>query len=231
MQFNSYLFACFFAVVMTLYSAPFGWRTRKCILLFASYIFYAAWNPPFVLLLVASTVIDWFCAHAIHRANEPRRRRSWLLVSIFFNLGILGYFKYGPFLVESAASLAQVLGVAWTPATPSIVLPIGISFYCFQTLSYTLDVYNRRMEPGRSFLDYALFVTFFPQLVAGPIVRAPQFLPQCDAPRRATRDQFAWGLAMVVLGLFEKVVVADALMAPSVEKVYESSVTALSMLD
>jgi len=221
MQFNSYTFLLFFAVVLALHRSPLAWRAKKGVLLGASYLFYAAWNPPFVLLLWLSTVVDWFVARAIHASNEPRERRRLVALSLVVNLGLLGFFKYGDFLLENVVAALRVLGVAYQPAAPDIVLPIGISFYTFQTLSYTLDVYRRDIRPSESFLDYALYVTFFPQLVAGPIVRSGIFLPQCRDERRATRDELGRGLALLVLGLFMKVVVADGLLAPVVEQVYD----------
>ena len=208
-QFNTYLFGVFFAVVLAVHSAPLPWTLRKCVLLGASYVFYAAWDPPFVLLLVGSTVVDWFVAQHLATATRPGRRKALLAASLVFNLGLLAYFKYAGFL-----------GLARGP----LVVPIGISFYTFMTLSYTIDVYLGRGRPARSLLDYALYVTFFPHLVAGPIVRANELVPQFEEPRRATGPMLAWGLALLVLGLFEKIVVADGLLAPAVDAVYGGKV-------
>src|SRR5690606_32834889 len=129
------------------------------------------------------------------RSEQQHRRKALLLVSLVFNLSLLGYFKYAGFLSRTFASVADVLGLHWTPSELGIALPIGISFYTFMTISYTIDVYLRRASPARSLLDYALYVTFFPHLVSGPIVRAPELVPQFESPRRATADQFGWGLA------------------------------------
>jgi D-alanyl-lipoteichoic acid acyltransferase DltB (MBOAT superfamily) len=137
------------------------------------------------------------------------------------NLGVLGYFKYGGFLMAQWDALMLALGVAWQPAEWSVVLPVGISFFTFQSMSYTIDVYRRRIPADASLVDFALFVSFFPQLVAGPIVRASTFLPQLAAPRRATAEQLGWGLALMVAGLFAKVVMADGLLAPAVDPVWE----------
>jgi len=230
MVFNSLTFLIFFAVVMAVYHGPLSWTQRKLFLLVASYVFYAAWNPPFVLLLMGSTVIDWLVAKRIAATERPAGRRALLLISLAFNLGILGFFKYGGFLLDNFTRLMSTIGVHYQPPQWNIILPIGISFYTFLTLSYTLDVYRRQLEPGNSFLDYAFFVTFFPHLVAGPILRAVDFLPQCVAPRRATRDQMGWGLALMVIGLFEKVVLADALMAPVADRVY-ATVSRAGFLD
>ena len=220
MQFNTYLFAAFFAVVLAIHRAPISWRAKKVALLVESYVFYAAWDPAFVVLLWGSTVVDWFVARAMAAADAPRRRRALLVASLAFNLGLLGYFKYAGFLQRTTATVLGALGVSWHPAPLSIALPIGISFYTFMTISYTIDVYLRRAAPARSALDYALYVTFFPHLVSGPIVRAPELVPQFETPRQATGDQLGWGLALLVLGLFEKVVIADGFLAPVVDRVY-----------
>ena len=220
MLFNSLTFVVFFAVVLALHYLPFAWRVKKINLLLASYLFYAAWNPPFVLLLWLSTLVDWFAARAIYREQRRSRRRAWLILSLGVNLGILGFFKYGDFLLENWQALMATVGIDYQPAAWSIVLPIGISFYTFQTMSYSLDVYLRRAKPARSFLDFALFVTFFPQLVAGPIVRPSHLIPQFAVPHVATRDQLVWGLALMTLGLFEKVVIADGALAPVADVVF-----------
>ena len=222
MLFNSYTFIVFFGVVLLLHSLPFSWRLRKFNLLIASYLFYAAWSPPFVILIWISTLIDWLAGLALHRTENPAKRRFFLGISLAANLGLLGFFKYGIFLTENFSHFLRFIGIHYQPALSEIVLPVGISFYTFQTLSYTFDIYKRKAAPWQSFLDYALYVTFFPQLVAGPIVRSVDFLPQCLEPRRASRRQMTWGLSLVVLGLFEKVVVADGLLAPISEKIYSA---------
>ncbi len=136
------------------------------------------------------------------------------------NLGMLGYFKYGGFLLENWQALMSTIGVTWTAPGWNIVLPVGISFYTFQTMAYSLDVYLRRAKPAESLLDFALFVTFFPQLVAGPIVRPTQLIPQFQKPVRASRDQLLWGLGLVTLGLFQKIVIADGALAPAADAVF-----------
>jgi alginate O-acetyltransferase complex protein AlgI len=146
-----------------------------------------------------------------------------MLTSVVVSLGLLGYFKYGHFLVENFASLVALAGIHYTPPKSDIVLPIGISFYTFATMSYTLDVYLHRAEPARNFLDYALFVTFFPHLVAGPIMRPTELVPQFATPRKATGDQMCFGLALMTLGLFEKAVLADGFLSPVVEKVFDGT--------
>ncbi len=196
-------------------------------LLVASLAFYAAWNPPFALLLVLSTVVDWVVAHRMAAAERPASRRALLVVSLCTNLGLLGYFKYASFFADAFWQLAGLVGVHVASEFTGfdIILPVGISFYTFQTLSYTIDVYRGTLTPGRSFLDYALYVSFFPQLVAGPIVRASDFLPQCVEPRPANRDEFGWGLSLLVFGLVGKMLVADYLLAPVVETIYDGDLT------
>lgn len=222
MVFNSLAFVVFFVVVVALHYAPFPWRVKKFNLLVASYLFYAAWNPPFILLLWASTVVDWWMAHLIHREERPGPRKRLLLVSLALNLGMLSYFKYGAFALKNWALLMGSLGIAYTPPAWDIFLPIGISFYTFVTLSYTLDVYLKRAKPGDSFLDFALFVTYFPHLVAGPIVRPIDLIPQFKTPRTASRPLFLWGLALITLGLFQKIVLADDILGPVAEAVFDA---------
>jgi alginate O-acetyltransferase complex protein AlgI len=218
--FNSLTFVAFFAIVLALHNAPLPWKVKKTNLLLASYLFYAAWNPPFVILLWISTVVDWHVAKKIFAEERLTRRRGWVAVSILVNLGLLGYFKYGGFLLENWQALMSAIGVTWTAPGWSIVLPVGISFYTFQTMAYSLDVYLRRAKPADSLLDFALFVTFFPQLVAGPIVRPTQLIPQFQKPVRASRDQLLWGLGLMTLGLFEKIVIADGALAPAADAVF-----------
>lgn len=214
MLFNSLTFVVFFVLVLALHNAPLSWRTKKTNLLIASYLFYAAWNPPFVILLWLSTIVDWHVAKKLFAEQAQNRRRMLLAISIIVNLGLLGYFKYGGFLMENFVVLAAAAGIEYQPPEWSIILPVGISFYTFQTMAYSLDIYLRRAEPSKSFLDFALFVTFFPQLVAGPIVRPTHLLPQFVVPRVATPTQLYWGLGLMTIGLFQKIVVADGLLAP-----------------
>jgi alginate O-acetyltransferase complex protein AlgI len=223
--FNSFSFVLFFATVLLLYHGPLrqSWRAQKAMLLVASYVFYAAWNPPFVALLWLSTLVDWWVGSLMHRTDGSAARRGLLAVSLAVNLGMLSYFKYGAFLLENFALLVGAAGIRYVPPDWDIFLPIGISFYTFQTLSYTIDIYRRDLEPTDSFLDFALFVTFFPQLVAGPIVRASDFLPQCRNRRLAAPRHLVWGLQLLIIGLFSKVVVADAILGPIADEVYGST--------
>ena len=220
MLFNSLTFLLFFLIILVLHHLPLRWSIKKANLLIGSYLFYAAWNPPFVVLLWISTIVDWFVAQWMARTESPAARWGLLLTSLGTNLGLLGFFKYGNFMLTNFVSIMDALGVHYRPLELNLILPVGISFYTFQTLSYTLDVYRGKARPWHSFLDYALFVTFFPQLVAGPIVRAVQFLPQCIQPRRATPTQLGWGFSLLTMGLFQKVILADHLMAPVADEVY-----------
>lgn len=222
MVFNSLAFIAFFAVVLALHAMPFRWTTKKINLLVASYLFYAAWNPPFVILLWISTVVDWFAAQQLVRAQRPLVRRAWMLLSVVANLGMLGYFKYGHFLLENFSAAMAAIGVHYVPPAWDIVLPVGISFYTFATLSYTLDVYLHRAVPANRFLDYALFVTFFPHLVAGPIMRPTELVPQFEQPHKASADQLRFGLVLMTLGLFQKIVLADSFLAGVAEAIYDT---------
>ena len=214
MLFNSVVFMLFFMVVICVHYLPIAWKFKKIHLLLASYFFYAAWNPPFVILLWVSTCVDWFAAQAMYRQQAKGRRRLLLCVSLCANLGMLGWFKYGTLIMDTFSSLVAEIGVSWSAPLLDITLPVGISFYTFQTLSYTIDIYLKRSKPEPSFLDFALFVTFFPQLVAGPIVRPNQLLPQFKTPRVANSRQFCWGALLFLWGLFQKSVLADAILGP-----------------
>jgi alginate O-acetyltransferase complex protein AlgI len=152
--FNSLTFIVFFAIVLALHNSPLSWRTKKTNLLIASYLFYAAWNPPFVILLWLSTFVDWHIAKRLFAEQSMHRRRMLLAISVLVNLGLLGYFKYGGFLLDNFIALSSAVGIDYQPPDWSIVLPVGISFYTFQTMAYSLDVYLRRAEPSKSFLDY-----------------------------------------------------------------------------
>ena len=156
----------------------------------------------------------------LDRVEHPTGRRAVLIASLTLNLGLLAFFKYGVFVAENVAALLGMVGMRYRPAFPDIILPLGISFYTFETISYLVDVYRRKIRAWDSFLDYALFLTFFPHLVAGPIVRADDFLPQCRTPRRASAGQLGWGLALLTIGLFEKMFLADLILLPTVDLVF-----------
>ena len=227
MLFNSLTFLVFFVLVFGFYLVIPGWTARKRLLLVASYLFYAAWNPPYIVILLFSTSLDWWLARKIWQSGNDRVRRGLLILSLVSNLGLLGFFKYGGFLLQNFQWLLTGIGVHYQPPSMDIILPVGISFYTFASLSYTIDVYRREVKGDWGFLDYALFVSFFPHLVAGPIVRARQLLPQFIEPRKPNADQIGWGLTLVCLGLFSKAVLADAIFAPVVDAVYANSVAAV----
>jgi alginate O-acetyltransferase complex protein AlgI len=220
MVFNSYTFIAFFIIILILHNLPFTWKVKKINLLLASYIFYAAWNPPFILLLWLSTVVDYFVGRALYKQENVSKKRVLLVISLIGNLGMLCFFKYGGFLLDNFVTLMNAIGVDYHPAKPNIILPAGISFYTFTTLCYTIDMYKRKSEPVKSLLDFSLFVTFFPHLVAGPIVRPPQLVPQFESPRKANKQQLMEGLMYLSLGLFMKVVLADSLLAASANQVF-----------
>lgn len=226
MVFNSLTFLVFFLIVLGLYYLPLRWQTHKLVLLFASYVFYGAWNPPFLVILFFTTFVDWFTARRMVKTSNDRARHALLLVSLISNLGLLSFFKYGAFFLENFTIFVNSFGFSYQPPASNIILPIGISFYTFHSLSYTIDVYRNRLQPTVSLTDFALFVSFFPALVAGPIIRAAHFLPQLAERRRATSDQLGWGLTLLFVGLFEKLVLADGLLAPVADRVYAATVNA-----
>lgn len=220
MLFNSLTFLVFFVLVIACFGAIRSWGARKWLLLVSSYVFYTAWNPPYVFILIGSTCLDWWLARLIWRERRQNRRRMLLIVSVVANLSLLVFFKYGEFALDNVRLTLAAIGLAYQPPRWDIVLPVGISFYTFASLSYTIDVYRKDIEADTRLRDYALFVAFFPHLVAGPIVRARALLPQIACPTSPTREQIGWGLTLVVLGLFCKSVLADTLLAPVVDLVY-----------
>jgi D-alanyl-lipoteichoic acid acyltransferase DltB (MBOAT superfamily) len=222
MLFNSYTFIVFFGVFLILHNLPFPWKVKKINLLIASYLFYAAWNPPFILLLWLSTTVDFFVGRALYTQTNTHKKRLLLVISLIGNLGMLCFFKYGGFLLDNFVALTHLVGIPFHPAKPNIILPAGISFYTFTTLCYTIDMYKKESKPVKSFLDFALFVTFFPHLVAGPIVRPPQLVPQFETPRRATAKQLYEGLLLLTVGLFMKVVLADSMLSTTADTIFSS---------
>jgi alginate O-acetyltransferase complex protein AlgI len=217
MIFASPRFLVFLLAVLVVLAIPFRHEFKKRILFVASCSFYAAWDYRYLTLLLLVSVIDYYCAARIAETDDQRKRLRWVTFSVASNLAILGYFKYFNFFV---GNLNGVL--AWSgrsiPAL-EILLPAGISFYTFKSMSYTIDVYRRELEPCRSLMDYATFVTFFPELIAGPIVRASIFLPQMTRRIGPTRDRVAVGASLFLLGLTKKVVIADSLAIP-VDRVF-----------
>lgn len=214
MTFDSLTFAVFLAIVFPLYAWLRSWPARKNTLLVASCVFYGSWNPFFLLLLAFTTVFDWWAAQRIHAATGTRSRRIWFWASIAASLSLLGYFKYAQFFANTAIEWLALVGVAYKPIDLGIVLPLGISFYTFESISYIVDVYKKRIEPTRNLRDYGLFMTFFPHLVAGPIMRFSDFNAQTVTPRVVTGDAVALGAYMLIGGLFLKIVGADHVFAP-----------------
>ncbi len=209
MPFNSLKFAGFFTVVFVLYwLCRRSRRLQNALLLLAGYVFYGAWDLRFLSLLFFSTCLDY--AAALKMAGcEGRKRRLWLVLSVAANLGLLGFFKYFNFFAESLQNLAALAGLSLSAPALQIALPVGISFYTFQKLGYSIDVFQKRVEPRRNFLDFALFAGFFPVITAGPIERAGRLLPQIERPRALTAGQLDAGLFLIIWGLFKKLAVAD----------------------
>src|SRR6266849_2029453 len=193
MLFNSLTFVVFFVIVVTLYWSIGSWTARKNLLVVASYIFYGAWNPPFAALLFSTTAMDFWLGRQIGKAKDRQSHLGWLVASV---------------------------GIIYQPPHLDILLPVGISFYTFHSLSYTLDIYRGVLQPTKSLRDFILAVSFFPQLVAGPIVRAGDFLPQLVRAPGLRAGQFLWGLLLMTMGLFEKIVLADTMLSGSADRVF-----------
>ncbi len=210
MLFNTFHFAYFFALLLPLYWV-LPHRPQNYLLLAASYYFYACWDPRFLSLLVLSTVMDYGCGLAVDRIDEPRKRKLFVALSMALNLGMLGYFKYYNFFAESLQVALARAGLSVPLSQLNVVLPIGISFYTFQSMSYVIDVYRRDIKPTRNLVQFAAFVSFFPHLVAGPIMRPTTLLPQIEKPRKFNIQQFYQGIYLIFWGLTKKVVVADNL--------------------
>ena len=208
MLFNSLTFFIFFAVVYLLYLG-LPHRGQNRLLLAASCLFYGAWDWRFLFLLLFSATLDFFLAQAVARSASPRTRRGWVAASVVLNLALLGFFKYFNFFADNLAALLQLLGFQASPHALRIVLPVGLSFYTFQSMSYIIDVYRGVLPPAKSWPEYALFVAFFPQLVAGPISRATSLLPQVQRPRVISDYGVSHGAYLILWGLFQKVVIAD----------------------
>jgi len=212
MLFNSLEFLLFLPTVFVLYWLVFKnqLRAQNILLLVASYVFYGWWDWRFLSLIIASTFLDYFVALALQKNDSSLKRKYLLGLSLLGNLGMLGFFKYYNFFVESWVEAWANLGITMEVSTLKIILPVGISFYTFQTLSYTIDVYRKEMQPTKNFIDFAAFVTFFPQLVAGPIERASHLLPQFYKKRLFSYDLAVSGIHLILWGLFKKVVIADS---------------------
>lgn len=212
MLFNSLAFLIFFPLFLCAYFSTRG-AARLAVCLAASYVFYGWWDWRFLGLIALSTIVDYSVGLRLGVEHRQPTRKLLLAVSIVVNLGVLALFKYFNFFIDSLVSASAALGVGLTVPVLEVVLPVGISFYTFQTMSYTIDVYRRRIEVEQDLVRFATFVAFFPQLVAGPIVRAGQLLPQLREDHPFDADRFLSGLHLMVWGLFKKVVVADSLAA------------------
>ncbi|MCY3017755.1 MAG: MBOAT family protein [Planctomycetota bacterium] len=228
MLFNSFTFWLFFAAVFAVYcSLSHRWQNR--FLLAASYFFYAWWDQAypwsdirhyrFVGLMFATSALDYFIGGRIAALQDRSARRRWLILSLVSNLGVLGFFKYFNFFVDSAQAAITALGFSVPPWHLAIILPVSISFYTFQSMAYTVDIYRDQVRPARSLRDYLLFISYFPHLVAGPINRPQSLLSQCENPRRMTWDNWTQGAALIVFGLFKKIAVADML-APLADQAF-----------
>lgn len=211
MLFNSLEFGIFLPIIFLLYWFVFNKRIshQNFFLFVVSYIFYGWWDWRFLSLIFFSSIVDYFLALEISGTIDPRKRRGFLAISLIVNLGVLGFFKYFNFFAESFADLFQMLGFRPDFVTLNIILPVGISFYTFQTLSYTFDVYRGQMNATKNLVSFLAFVSFFPQLVAGPIERARDLLPQFSRTRIFNRVAAEEGLRQILWGLFKKIVIAD----------------------
>lgn len=223
MLFNSLEYFIFLPIMFLLYWFVLGkgLRLQNVLVLVGSYFFYGLWDWRFLFLIIASTVVDYFVGIMIHRNEGDRpKQKLWLWASVIFNISLLGFFKYYNFFVDSFIDLFEVMGYSIKSTwTLKIILPVGISFYTFQTMSYSMDIYYKRIKPCHDFLSFATFVAFFPQLVAGPIERASNLLHQITNKRTFNYDQIVSGLKLILWGLFKKLVIADGI-APIVDDIF-----------
>lgn len=222
MLFNSFAFLIFFLVFYIIYLAVGKTRIRIFLCLIGSYFFYGWWDYRFLSLIIFSTFVDYYIGLRMHRTEDDCTRKKLLYCSLFSNLGLLFFFKYFNFFIESFVDVASAIGFSADIRTLSILLPVGISFYTFQTMSYTIDIYKKKLSPERDLVTFATYVAFFPQLVAGPIVRAIDLLPQFNRKINITTSMIRIGLFLIFLGYFKKVVIADSI-APLVDSVFDYS--------
>lgn len=221
MNFNSLSYGVFLAIVWILFwSLQRGVIKGKFVLLVASYVFYMSWDWRYAGLLLGSTVIDFLLGQQLDKQQVALQRKWLLIASLAMNLGILATFKYFNFFMDSSQSLFAMIGFEVTVPHSKFLLPVGVSFFTFQTMSYSIDVFRRKIEHEKSLLNFAVFVAFFPQLVAGPIVRAVDFLPQLQRPSRLATVEFHSALLLILQGLFKKIVIADLLAALLVDDVF-----------
>ena len=217
MLFHSWVFLLFFLLFYPVFLLTKSTRFKDPWLLFCSYVFYGWWNPLYLVLIAWSTTVDFSMVALMARS---RRRGLWLSLSLINNLALLGFFKYGGFVADNLNHLLSSAGISYSLPHPGVLLPVGISFYVFQSLSYTIDFYRRKVEKEKSFVRYATFVSLFPQLVAGPVERAGNLLPQLRSKVTVTRNDISDGLSLFVVGLFKKVALADYL-ALYVDRAYD----------
>lgn len=210
MLFNSIEFLLFLVSIFLLYWFVFKQlKIQNSLILLASYFFYGWWDWRFLSLILASTLVDYTIGIALHKTSLKRKKKLLLFLSLLFNLGILGFFKYFNFFIENWIHLWSSLGVPMNKSSFDIILPVGISFYTFQTLSYTIDIYRNKLTPTRNFIVFSSFISFFPQLLAGPIERASNLLPQFHKERAFNYDFAVSGIKLILWGLFKKIVIAD----------------------
>ncbi len=224
MIFNSIDFFIFLGIVFILYWGVFkkSIKAQNILLLVASYTFYGWWDWRFLSLILISTTVDYFIGLKIHSTEKPKPRRYWLWVSVFFNVGLLGFFKYYNFFIDSWVDMLLMVGYEMKSSwTLRIILPVGISFYTFQTMSYSFDVYYKKLKPTTDYLSFAAFVSFFPQLVAGPIERASNLLSQILEKRSFSKTRIIEGLKLILYGLFKKIVIADSI-SPMVDDIFSN---------
>lgn len=223
MLFNTLAYAQFFAAVFVVSWLLARWRKLRVVfLLVASYFFYAHWDYRFLALIFLSSTGDWLLGNAIARATDPRKRKLWLIATVILNLGLLGFFKYANFGIDSFRAVAPLLGLRPPDLVLEIALPVGISFFTFESMSYVIDVYRGEIPPHKSYIEYLTFVAFFPHLVAGPIVRPRDLLPQLGGPPRFDAEAGAEGLFLIGVGLVKKVVIGDYLALNLVDRVFEA---------
>ena len=223
MQFDSISFLVFFVALLFFYNIPSSWGIKKNQLLVGSYLFYAAWNPWFLPLLLFSTTMDWLLALAIDRSKTLYKKKIFLTITIVVNLSILAFFKYVLFLMQALHDFLGIFSINMPVAEVNIILPLGISFYTFHSLSYCIDVYRGKFKATPNWRDYALYVSFFPQLVAGPIVRWTFMREQIELPRKSTISGVTVGIAFMLLGMFEKIVLSDGVFAPVANQLFAAS--------
>jgi alginate O-acetyltransferase complex protein AlgI len=231
MIFNSFAFLLFFICFYVLYLIIPKHKPRIILCLLGSYFFYGWWDWRFLSLIIFSTLVDYYLGLKISSESAEKKRKKYLLLSLFSNLGLLFFFKYFNFFIESFAQMLENFGMNASISTLNIILPVGISFYTFQTLSYTIDIYRKKLQPEKNFMIFATYVSFFPQLVAGPIVRAIDLLPQFKSIRKISSRQINTGILLIAIGFFKKIVIADSL-APLIDDAFINpyNYTSLNML-